>query len=128
MMRKTATATAVAAMASAQPLAADEHETRCGWYRHDAPYLGDYVFEDADGEWALADTKGFTAQGFYEHKPEFSDDQWVSTSSDGHGFGCVCLAGEFRDGTLVTEVRALKVMPLAHCRTELNMPDPDVPK
>jgi hypothetical protein len=106
------------------PAAADA-ERRCGWYSSPTP--GNLLLTDKDGDWWIQmqgqpDPKGI------DKLPAFNERQFVETNvpGSGHGYGCACMtvmtnAKQQR----ITRVIAGDILPLARCRNDRSLPNPE---
>lgn len=100
-------------------------ERRCGWYASPTP--GNLLLTDRDGEWWIQMQGRPDPQGI-DNLPAFDGRQFVETNvpGSGYGYGCACM-------TVVTNPRqqsisrviAGDILPLARCRNDRSLPDPD---
>ncbi|UXN58500.1 DUF4087 domain-containing protein [Phyllobacterium zundukense] len=107
------------------PAAVYSAERRCGWYSSPTP--GNLILTDGDGEWWIQ-TQGRPDPKGIDNLPAFDDRQFVETNvpGAGYGYGCACMtvvtsARQQR----ITRVIAGDILPLARCRNDGSLPDPD---
>ncbi len=107
------------------PAAPHAAERRCGWYSSPTP--GNLILTDRDGEWWIQMQGRPDAKGI-DNLPAFDDRQFVETNvpGAGYGYGCACMtvvtsARQQR----ITRVIAGDILPLARCRNDGSLPDPD---
>lgn len=115
----------IACLAGASPATAKE--TRCGWYMNPTP--GNLMLGDKDGVWwitAQGQGEGLRAEGADENLPDFNPKQFVKTQPNGYGYGCACLSVETDAQDMkITRVYSGKILPLAKCRKDASLPDPN---
>ncbi|HEX8370593.1 MAG TPA: DUF4087 domain-containing protein [Pyrinomonadaceae bacterium] len=100
--------------------AVGKFENRCGWFSNPTP--ANASLEDKDGEWIISVQGGYQAEGDY---PEFEDDKWVKTNGN-YGYGCACMKVKVDYKThRVLEIASAKVKPLAACRKDPALKEPN---
>jgi hypothetical protein len=105
------------------PLSTSKTTRRCGWFENPTP--GNVTLSDRDGEWEISKQAGHEASG---NLPTFDDEQWVTTNSGGHGYGCACMS--MKADTQSHEVSSFtgaKARPLAVCRRDHSLHEPAHP-
>jgi hypothetical protein len=112
---------AFAALVSAQPgkpaaTAAQQFETRCGWFSNPTP--ANASLHDRDDEWIISVQGGYQAEGDW---PSFKPAQWVETNGH-YGHGCACLRLRVDRKTYrVIEIESARARPLAACRRDRSL-------
>ncbi|HEU4390618.1 MAG TPA: DUF4087 domain-containing protein [Blastocatellia bacterium] len=106
--------------------AANEFETRCGWFSNPTP--GNIWLYDRDGEWTIGVQGGHQTEGDWDW-PAFKPGQWVKTNAGSHGYGCVCMKVRVnRETHEVLEIRSARALPLTTCRKDRSLKKWDVEK
>lgn len=96
--------------------AAEQFETRCGWYSNPTP--ANASLHDRDGEWTIGVQGGYQAEG---DRPSFKSGQWVATNGH-YGHGCACLRLRVnRETHEVIEIESARARPLAACRRDRSL-------
>lgn len=111
----------------ASPAAAQNVQTRCGWYSNPTP--ANYDLVDADGLWSLSVQGRGEAQGFYDATAAAGGrSEWVTMSPAGYGYGCACIDGIFGNVEQgeVLRVLSLTHLPLAQCASDPALPHRDL--
>jgi hypothetical protein len=113
----------VAALLAAQPAQA-ETLRRCGWFVNPTP--GNFVLQDADGNWWIQMQGSPPAPGFegaLDRAQPFGT-EWVNENTGGYGYGCACLDGIFGapGSSEVLSLTRMKPLPLAQCRNDPALP------
>jgi hypothetical protein len=109
------------AFASGQPgttgaPAAEEYETRCGWFSNPTP--ANASLYDRAGEWIIGVQGGHQAEGDW---PDFGRGQWVKTNVN-YGYGCACLRVRVnRETHEVIAIESARARPLAVCRRDRSL-------
>lgn len=99
-----------------EAVAADQYETRCGWFVNPTP--ANIWLQDRDGEWIIGVQGGYQVEGDWDW-PEFAPKEWVSTNAGSYGYGCVCLQVKVdREARRVLAIRSARAQPLAVCRQD----------
>ena len=99
--------------------AANQFETRCGWFSNPTP--GNISLYDRDDEWIIG------VQGAYQIEeewdwPTFKRGQWVRTNAVSYGYGCACLRVRVnRDTQEVLEIKSAQARPLSACRNDRSL-------
>jgi hypothetical protein len=117
-------AVAGSATATAQigPRPAAAGVRRCGWLHNPTP--ANWWLVDRDGQWVLGSQGGHQAPGMDE-LPDMSAGEWVEINGH-YGYGCACMniAADPATGQ-VSQISAAKPKPLAQCRADKQLPNPD---
>jgi hypothetical protein len=96
--------------------AAEQFETRCGWFSNPTP--ANASLYDRDGEWIIGVQGGDQAEGDW---PSFKPGQWVETNGH-YGHGCACLRVRVnRETHHVIEIESARARPLAVCRRDRSL-------
>ena len=91
-------------------------ERRCGWV--DNPTPANWWLIDRDGTWTIGVQGGYQAEG---DLPDFGS-AWVETNGH-HGYGCACMAVRVdRSMHRILVLRDVKVLPIARCKGDKNLP------
>jgi hypothetical protein len=108
------------APAAPKPVAASGR--RCGWLHNPTP--ANWWLVDADGEWVLG-SQGSEPVAGMDDMPDMSASGWVETNGH-YGYGCACM-DMVVDPTSgdVLKVSNAAPKPLAQCRADPKLPDPD---
>lgn len=102
-------------LAAAAPAAAQEFETRCGWFSNPTP--ANIWLYDRDGEWTIGVQGGYQLEEEWDW-PDFKPRQWVKTNGN-YGYGCACLRLRAdRETGRVLEIKSARAKPLATCRRD----------
>lgn len=96
--------------------AAEQFETRCGWFSNPTPANASLF--DREGEWVVGVQGGHQAEGDW---PDFGPRQWVETNVH-YGYGCACLRMRVnRESREVIEIKSARARPLATCRRDRSL-------
>lgn len=107
------------------PQAQVDADQRCGWYANPSP--GNLLLTDAAGDWWIQMQGRPDPEGI-DNTPAFDEAEFVETNvpGTGYGYGCACLTVEAdADQHRVIRVIAGEILPLAVCRNDPSLPDPD---
>lgn len=127
-MRKSFTRSALAIVLGLTASGALAAEERCGWYQSPTP--GDLLLTDKEASWSITSqgqAAGPDADGV-EKAPDFDKKQFVETNAPGagYGYGCACLNVETDAATQrITKVISGKILPLAQCKNDKSLPNPE---
>ncbi len=100
---------------SSKTNAAEQMETRCGWFSNPTP--ANIWLYDRQGEWTIGVQGGYQVAGDWDW-PVFKRGQWVATNGS-YGYGCVCLKAKVNGKTHeVLEIRNARARPLASCNQD----------
>lgn len=99
--------------------AADQFETRCGWFSNPTP--ANIWLYDRDGEWIIGVQGGYQIEDEWDW-PAFKRGQWVRTNAGSYGYGCACLRLRVnRDTHEVLEIKSSQARPLLACRKDRSL-------
>ncbi len=95
----------------------------CGWIQNPSP--ANWWIVDSRGEWMIGTQGGRQARGM-DLIPDLTEKQWVATNGS-YGYGCGCMSASLdRKNKRVTRIYSFKQKPLAVCRADRKLPNPDV--
>ena len=108
--------------APAPPKAIAAEGRRCGWLHNPTP--ANWWLTDRDGEWVLGSQGSEPVPGM-DDMPDMSGGEWVETNGH-YGYGCACIdmVVDPASGD-VLRISAATPKPLAQCRRDKSLPNPD---
>jgi hypothetical protein len=110
------------ASAKAAPKQTAASGRRCGWLHNPTP--ANWWLVDRDGQWVLGSQGADQVPGMDE-MPDMSAGEWIETNG-GYGYGCACMDMVVDPaGGEVLRISGATPKPLAQCRRDKNLPDPD---
>jgi hypothetical protein len=110
------------AAAKAAPKAVAASGRRCGWLHNPTP--ANWWLVDGDGQWILG-SQGSEPVAGMDEMPDMSSGEWVETNGH-YGYGCACMDMVVDPaGGDVLKVSKAARKPLAQCRADPKLPDPD---
>ncbi len=96
--------------------AANQFETRCGWFSNPTP--SNVSLYDRDDEWIIGVQGAHQVENDWDW-PTFKRGQWVRTNVGSYGYGCACLRLRVnRETKEVLEIKSAQARPLSACRND----------